>query len=215
MSTPSQHFQNLKSDIRELRKHLLPRKFDTFLNYKPIALTRSIAFCIMSHSAIEFYFEEICCSVAQKAARDAKSRIVKQSGAALLSFSASQYRLPPDTLSPPQPSQSKDWKYQIDIFERIQHAASLYINEIRIKNHGVRESNILSLCLPVGVLPDSIDPIMVTELDDLGKARGGFAHKGLHAHVRNAINPQDEFMRISRIMRLIQPLDLGLVSLLI
>lgn len=55
---PSKHYSDLKTSIRSLRRHLLPAKFDPTGTYRDRVFTGVVAFRVLSHAAIEQYFEE-------------------------------------------------------------------------------------------------------------------------------------------------------------
>jgi hypothetical protein len=82
-----------------------------------------------------------------------------------------------------------------------------YFRLVREDNHGIRERNLLSLLLPIGIDHNSLDPTFLANMDSFGKLRGAAAHTSSRSGVRSAADPADEFNRVLSLMQGIQVID--------
>lgn len=211
----SKAFRSLRDNVRTLRRHLLPSRFRIAGNYGDEVFTGVVAFRVLCHGAIEEYFEERAIEIARLAhicCRD-HGRI-SVTAASLVAFSGVEMRLPPETIDPPQVSKAATWPNEIEFRERVGACASRYIARLKSDNHGVRERNLLSILIPIGVEPNKIDRLFLSEIDNFGKTRGEYAHSGVVTHVKKRPNPKDELEKINKLIEMIELVDKELDLLL-
>ncbi|HEY8593940.1 MAG TPA: hypothetical protein VIL84_01750 [Devosiaceae bacterium] len=215
MAMPSTHYRELIAGVRTLRKHLLPGKFDPNGNYRERVFTGVVAFRVLSHAAIEEYFENRAIEIAVSALKACQnSGKISRPALTLLGFSGTELRLPPDTIDPTQPSKTTDWASEIDIDQKLNDCVTSFIRRLKNDNHGVLERNILSVLLPVGIKPGDIDRLFLSDMNDFGKTRGEYAHTAPKRHTTKKPNPEIEFRRVSQLVGQIRPID-GLLDQLL
>jgi hypothetical protein len=131
----------------------------------------------------------------------------------LLAFSGKEMRLPPATLQASNEQKKKAWPELIDIAERITPVIRDFNYMIRLKNHGIKEENLLSLLLPIGVDHSNLDPIFLADMDSFGTMRGAAAHTSSSTVVRKEIDPAEELKRVEGLMPGIESVDALIDSL--
>lgn len=204
----SDHYSRLRSSITSLRQHLLPQRFKFDGSYRPSVFTKVLAFGVLSHAALEEYVENRVIEAAQSAVGACKTKgIVTPCAASLLAFGGVAMTAPPPTLVAPQPSQKDQWKFDLDIRERVIKCGANFIRNVKVNNHGIKEKHILSMLLPVGVPSDCIDPVLLSELETFGELRGAYAHQTPDRHVTMQPNPEEELERVRRIVKMFYPID--------
>ncbi|GJE54427.1 HEPN domain-containing protein [Methylobacterium thuringiense] len=199
----------LNEQIAYLRTHLLPAVFDPTGNYSDQSIfVKALAFRVLAHAEIEEFFEERVTEIAKTAWASWKEKChVSATAMCLIAFSGREMKLPPDTYSAPGDNQKKIWPSLIDVNHRLNEAVSLFIKQISINNHGIREKNILGMLLPVGIDHKKIDDVFLTEIDDFGQQRGKAAHTSSAKFVQQGIDPKGEYDRLLKIVSLLLPLD--------
>lgn len=212
---PSSSYTQLRSNVRLLRKHLLPNKFKSSGRYSEGVFTRTGAFRVLSHAAIEDYLEERTSEIAREASIQAKKTgKVCRCSIALIAFSEGVSGKPPASLTATDPSSAKIWDTKIQYTEKIVQSASRFIAHASGHNHGVREENLLALLLPVGFPHKKLDPVLVSELDDFGRERGEFAHSSTSKAVQQNPNPDLELKRVKRLVEWLKDIDEELTEIL-
>jgi len=212
---PSKHFEALEKGVELLREHLLPESFDPTGSYSEHVLTRALAFRVLAHAEIETYFE----ARVLEASRDALKHFQKEGGVrraliALLAFSGSLAETPPDTLSAPQPNQEKHWNSKIELEEKLRVAVNAFDRVVK-NNHGVKESNLLRLLLPVGIKPADLDPNLLSNISAFGENRGDAAHSSVvSVKTRQPPDPESEYNTVKALLADLIKLDECLDALL-
>jgi len=214
----SHRFQILVGRIIDLRKCLLPLQFSptgVYDNDDHVRI-KSLSFRVLTHAEVESYFEDRVIEVAKNALAAWRSRnTISRSLVHILAFSGSEMELPPSTIAAPSPTQAKSWPSRISIDERIENATTKYIRGVTVDNHGIREKNLISMLLPVGVDVLRIDPIFLANMDNFGKKRGDAAHQSTSVQVTTGIDPKDEFQNIVTILAGIKLIDEQLDKLIV
>ena len=208
----STQFQHLFEQLEELRRIFnldnytseiddIPREQEIYCK----------AYSLLAHAEIEHYFEEICRKIALSAKHNWDNQ--RSTSITLLSiilFSEKE-KEPPHSLKPPQQSQEKKWRERIDFSEKIKYSFNAYIDIIN-NNNGVKEKNILSLLLPIGIKADDINEFFLAILNDFGTKRGRFAHTTNAVAIKT--NPKDEIRDIEQILTQLKEMDKTLMALL-
>jgi hypothetical protein len=71
--------------------------------------------------------------------------------------------------------------------KEIERAVAFFKNEVR-QNHGIKEKNVLSLFLPLGVAHSDLDSVWLATVNSFGQKRGDSAHTW--AKTRQQIDPK-------------------------
>lgn len=212
---PSYHYRKLRISIRSLRRHLLPQAFSPTGAYRERVFTGVVAFRVLCHAEIEEYFEIRTVEIAKSAFSQYRNTgKVSLPAIALMSFSGREHRLPPHTIDPPDPSMRKTWLSEVELKQRLNDCTAAFIRRVSQENHGVRERNIVSMLLPVGIESSSIDRVFLSEIDNFGSIRGEYAHKSPSVHTLKKPDPKDELLKIRNLLELILPIDKHLDHLL-
>jgi hypothetical protein len=188
---------------------LLPQKFSPTGTYRsPNGVTvRALSFRVLCHAEIEQYFEDRAVEIAKTALSSWKSsRHLCSATFSLLAFSGIVLEKPPATLKP-KPKDQKDWPSLLSPDQRLRDSVTQYVHFALHENHGIREHNLLSLLLPIGIPADSIDDVFVADLDDFGKQRGETAHSTTKGQVKYGINPEAEYKRVQALLSGLKPID--------
>lgn len=207
----------MRRQIYEYRRVLLPRD----LNADIIDLTtrmsvRALSFRLLSHGEIETYLEARALEILMAADAAWKSRRhISKTTLCVLAFSGASLASLPDTLKAPANKKDADWDALIRPDRRISKSISDFTYFLRRQNNGIKESNLVSILLRIGVDPDHIDEVVVAELNDLGTKRGEAAHGGAFGSVKKGVNPRDEHQQVKRICDGLRELDKKLTELLL
>lgn len=206
----SERFLQLTAQLSTLRAHLLPDPFEEtglYEDQEKVA-TSALAYRVLSHAEIEAYFEDRAIEVVNKArlAWENSSHISRVS-LCLMAFSGRTMALPPDSLEPPNDNKRRIWPELLDIDKRLKPVFTDYNTYVRIENHGIKEKNLLSILLPIGIEHSSLDPAFLVEIDSFGSLRGHTAHTSSRAAVRRAVDPKEEFNRVESLIVGIQAID--------
>jgi hypothetical protein len=187
----SKRYKELVKEIHTLRKYLLPRQFDPIGKYLDEELIKAIAFRVLAHAELESYVEDRVMELAKVATRSWKTN--KKASCTLmglLAFSGDEMELPPDSLTPMQPTQKSIWGKKIYLNNKIDDCMINFVGSVK-KNHGIKERNLLKFLLPVGVEADSLDQTWLATMNSFGERRGESAHKSTGSYrATQQINPR-------------------------
>lgn len=196
----SARYREMRSGITRLRGLLLPSKFDPTGLYTPRVHQKAAAFRLLAHAEFESYLEDVAVQHLQAKLRDWES-FGKSSHtlASLMAYDEVAGKEPTSILSPPQ-------KPSPDYGKRLNDAATRFNTRVRVYNHGVRESNILGILLPLGIDQSRIDLIWLAALDSWAKDRGEVAHKSPTKISKN-IDPAREYKQVQSLAEGFKTLD--------
>jgi hypothetical protein len=214
----SPEYISLRSGIAELRKHLLPAKFDSTGTYKHPAKVsaKAASFRVLAHAEFEAYLENRAVEIAKTAWKSWKANThVSPVLMCLLGYSSLQMKLPPETIKPSNNQTAQEWKEEfLSLYDKLNKSVSTFVRRAVVENHGVKEGNVLSLLLPIGFDSDKIDPLLLLDLNTFGEARGRAAHSGGVYFVTQLINPADEHQKVKKLLKDLLPVDAELDTLL-
>lgn len=164
-----------------------------------------IAYKLLAHAEFESYFEDIGREIALKAiVAWKKDGRVSLTLLCLIAFQERMMEPPPPSLSPPQPNLAGKWKEKLYYQQKIQQAVDNY-NTAVAKNHGIKEGNILNILLPVGLNPDKLDPLSLTNFSNFGQDRGKIAHSS--TQLASMLNPADERSIVNSLLEAVEEID--------
>jgi hypothetical protein len=207
---PSERFLQLTAQLSTLRGHLLPNPFEEtglYEDHEKVAAS-ALGYRVLSHAEIEAYFEDRALEIVNRArlAWENSSHISRVS-LCLMAFSGLTMALPPDSLQPPSENKRRIWPDLLDLGRRLRPVFTEYNTYVRTENHGIKEKNLLSILLPIGIEHSSLDPAFLVEIDSFGSMRGHTAHTSSRAAVRRAVDPKEEFNRVESLLGGIEAID--------
>jgi len=195
----SNRFDILKKELVKLKKQFLP-KINPTGSYSEKQLALTIAYRVLAHAEIEAYFEDRVWEAALHAKRNwdnegKSSRIL----ISLVAFSGQMMDLPPNTCTPVNGSKRISPE-KIKINEKVTLSINAFYKVIE-QNHGLKESNLLALLLPIGISSDGLDTVFLANMNTFGQDRGIVAHSSATSYrgVNNLPDPATELNRIKQI----------------
>lgn len=187
----SRRFNQLKSRLTVIEATFLPPIKPTG-NYTKKEQDHVRAYLLLNHAEIEAYFEEIAENKVKTAFKAWKINKTKSNVLlSLVSFHEAKVK-------------------QQGIGDRINQTLTTYIQSLR-KNHGIKEQNILSILLPVGLDIGEIDTTWLNTISSFGQNRGEIAHTS--ATVQQPLDPATIKSTIHQIMGEIADIDLKIKKL--
>lgn len=172
MPTPKR-LQRLLTRLDNLEGHFLPASFSLTGRYTRRQRDHIKAFLLLIHAELESYFEDR----ARKLVANAHARYQSKGVCTpLLSRLLVYHCAAKDELSPVSPnSASKAVNYYLDHLE---------------KNHGIKERNLLTIFLPLGIGHAELDAQLIAACNQLAQKRGQFAHASFKTHQQ--VDPKAE-----------------------
>lgn len=203
----SARYRALGPRITELRHHLLPATFDPTLPYSDRQDDRIRGFRLLAHAELEACIEDLVRETVVSAWKgwqsDQKPRTCLM---ALVAYYEGDLGSLPDRLDPTKPG-----KKLIHLADRVDRARNHHINQVVFKNHGIREPNLLSMLLPVGILESDINRTWLATIDSFGTERGATAHQSGRAQQKP--DPEQELRTVRAIAKGLAALDSRLTAL--
>lgn len=214
----SSRFAELRARTNDLRKLLLPARFDPTGSYRhPTRVsTRALSFRVLAHAELEAYFEDRVLEVSLAALRAWQiDRHVSEVTLHLIGFAGRTLELPPSSLSSADAKRAKEWATRTTIEDRLSRSVSDFQKRVRVENHGIKEANLLQMLIPIGFDISKCDAVFMGSMNAFGEARGLVAHTSGRAHVRKGVDPKDEYENLRAIITSIAPIDEEISRLLI
>ena len=197
----SSRYRRLRSRLRELRSHFLPRSFDPTGTYSERQIDRTRAYKLLAHAEIEWYLEEIVVETANTAFDAWQQRgVITEPLVAMVAYMENTLGAVPTTKS----------TSQRDLNLRIEQSKNYFNTHVKSRNHGLRERNILRLLLPVGLSEFDIDSFWLATTDSFGQSRGLTAHRS--NQVDNRPDPRNEFEIVRQVLEGLSDIDARLLS---
>ncbi len=172
MPTPKR-LQRLLSRIKKLEEHFLPATFSLTGRYNRRQHDFTKAFLLLVHAELESYFEDRARKLAMKAqARYQRSGTCTQVLSRLLVY----HHATKEELGPVSA-------------QTVQKAVNYYFGHLD-NNHGIREKNLRTIFLPLGISHAAIDAQLIAACNQLSEKRGQFAHASFKTHQQ--VDPKTE-----------------------
>lgn len=125
----------------------------------------------------------------------------------MIAFSGLLMEAPPETMVASQPTQRAKWDDKIKLVNKAVLAGNSFHNIIE-QNHGIKEKNILSLLLPIGIDPDEIDAAWLSGMDSFGAERGLVAHGSQSVYRTQQLpDPESEYNKVILLLSGIRLID--------
>lgn len=197
----SKRFRVLEKELNRLRKYFLPKKFNPLGRYTERQLAHATAYRILAHAEIEAYLEDRVKEVADNAMQEwRESNKISRTLLCLLAFSGLQLESPPDSLTSSQTSLNKKSREKLQLKKKIGKIYSSFLASVD-KNHGLKESNILALLLPVGIDSQDLDQGWLNLMNTFGEKRGLIAQTSASSYkTTQPLDPKQELDTVQQII---------------
>jgi hypothetical protein len=198
-------FRQLTKELNRLKKQFLPRKFSEINNYSERQLALTLAYRVFAHAEIESYLEDRVWDTVLAA-----KKIWDNQGKAsrvllcLIAFSGQEMENPPDTITPLKGNKNVP-EDKLKINKKIDMAIGCFKSVID-QNHGIKETNLLKLLLPIGIDSDDLDQVWLANMNTFGEERGEIAHSSA-IKTKQTPNPADELERVKQIIEELERVD--------
>jgi HEPN superfamily RiboL-PSP-like protein len=191
---PSARYKMLSQRLTELRRHLLPAKFDPTGSYPDRIHERARAFRLLIHAEFEAFIEDRVADILD--ARFAQWKQTRKTSRCLVSLAAYHEGVqirndPTSLLQPPQ-------KASPLLEERMEKAKNSLRYYIKSQNNGVKEANLLRLLMPLGMESHEFDMTWLTTINSWATQRGEYAHKSW-TKIQTLPDPYEE-LRMARLL---------------
>jgi hypothetical protein len=208
----SLRFRQLTKELNRLKKQFLPRKFSEINEYSERQLALTFAYRVFAHSEIESYLEYRVWDTVQTA-----KNIWDNQGKAgrvllcVIAFSGQEMENPPDTITPLKGNKNVSLD-KLKITKKIDIAIRCFKSVID-QNHGIKETNLLKLLLPIGIDSDDLDQVWLANMNTFGEESGEIAHSS-GIKTKKTPNPADELERVKQIIQELEKVDQLITNLL-
>jgi len=172
MGTPKR-LQRLLTRLDKLEAHLLPPVFSLTGRYAPRQRDYTKAFLLLAHAELESYFEDRARKVVSVAeAQYQRTGICTPVLSRLLVY----HNAMKDELGPASR-------------HTVAKAINYYLDNLD-KNHGIKEQNLRTIFLPLGISHAELGARLVTACNQLAQKRGEYAHASFKTHQQ--VDPKTE-----------------------
>jgi len=168
----------------ELRKTFLDFSTRSAGNYSQSEMTKGAAYLVLSHAAIEEFFEGIAANIATRSEKKFKTTGKINKVIAFIMYEYGAKKNLPSEL----PTK--------DVHSSLVFSALGNYKRVVEANNGIKEHNLCRLFMPLGYAFDQVDPLLLPELDAFGSARGDLAHKSLKSKQFDPFTAQAQLERI-------------------
>jgi hypothetical protein len=172
MPTPKR-LQRLLTRLDKLESHFLPAVFSLTGRYSPQQHDYTRAFLLLVHAELESYFEDRARNLVTLAQAQYQRKGVCTP---VLSRLIVYHQATKDELGPVS-------------MIAVGKAMNYYLDHLD-KNHGIKEKNLLTIFLPLGIGHADLDAQLVTACNQLAQKRGQFAHASFKTHQQ--VDPKTE-----------------------
>jgi len=208
----SLRFRQLTKELNRLRKQFLPRKFSEINEYSERQLALTFAYRVFAHAEIESYLEDRVWHTVLTAKNSWDNQ--GKAGRVLLcviAFSGQEMENPPDTITPLKGNKNVSLD-KLKITKKIDIVIRCFKSVID-QNHGIKETNLLKLLLPIGIDSDDLDKVWLANMNTFGEERGEIAHSSA-IKTKKPPNPADELERVKQIIQELEKVDQLITNLL-
>lgn len=178
---------------------MLPQRFSPTGAYSARVYDRTMAFRLLVHAEFEAYFEDRVFALCNSAYLDWQTTGARRKPiVALLAYCESPGGAPTSLLNPSA-------KPAIDLNDRVTQARNGLNTYVKTRNHGVKESNLLAMLLPVGITSIDLDMTWLAAIEAWATQRGQGAHKSNRVQVK--VDPQAELQTVKYLLDGVRDLD--------
>lgn len=208
---PSTWFASLEKRLDVLREHLLPPEFSKDGRYREEEIDYAKGYRLLVHAEIEAYLEARCKEVIVSALTNWKKKSL--ASVPILSLLVHWNAGWPKGRDEDLTFDSLPVKDELkNISDGLNQAAKEYFRHLK-QNHGIKESNLHLLLLPIGINFPDLDQTWIALMNSYGETRGLIAHGSSEA--TKEINPQDELNDVQDLRAGLRSLDKMLSALIL
>ena len=180
-------FQRLQSGLANVQRLFLPQVRDpSGASYTDDDLHKAAAYIAIAHAEVQHYLDDRTKELSLKARSAFSTKgFISQELFGMVAYLSAGLTLPAEydpALRAEQKNKSPTFAiptgYPIVLAELVNAAADAY-EKIRIKNGGIKSSNLTKLLLPLGFPASSLYSKWLAKMDALGTDRGNQVHKSL------------------------------------
>jgi HEPN superfamily RiboL-PSP-like protein len=197
----SARFLQLSRRAKKLRQIFLPKNFSPTGAYTSRQLDLARAYRLLVHAEIESYLEDRSKDLAVRATRQFKSdRRPRKVVLNLLSFHSRGKAIDESKMLSLYASGAEH------VDDSLDSAAAAYHYSVQ-QNHGVKQTDLMKLLLPLGFQPSGLDALFIATLDSFGTNRGEVAHTSIKT--QQQIDPKTELDTVSLLLKHLENIDSG------
>lgn len=202
-------FKQLIAELRRLRSHFLPYKWEPTGSYSERKFDRARAYRILVHAEIEFYIENLLLdTVEQKYQAWKVAKSPSYIMTCLVIASKMEWQdVETETLEL-KPLDLKQIKIRRDddsIHGIIERAVIRYRDIVK-DNNGIKTVDLKRLLMPVGIAMSDLDPTWLNNMNSFGGQRGFIAHTS-RLGVKNVLDPKTEKDTVDNLLKGLKDLD--------
>lgn len=201
----SARFAQLSKRLTELRRHLLPARFDPTGTYSARVHERARAYRLLAHAEFESFIEDRVIEILNLRLADWRNnRKVTRCLISLIAYHEGilSGNEPTSILRPPQkPSPS--------VMDRVTSASNSFQYYVRVKNHGVKEENLMRMLMQLGMEVTDFDTAWLSTIDSWATTRGTYAHQSA-LKVQQLPDPHEELRTVQSILKGFRKVDRSL-----
>jgi hypothetical protein len=212
----SPHFRKLDRRLKQLRHHLLPKKYSPTGDYTSKQRDMAMAYRLLCHAEIEQYIEDSSLSVVQTKIASAKSSgRANLTALTLIAYHRTGWEgLLNNEVSKYLPKKKEERNlFKDPLGKLLDESLQTYRVQMVNNNNGIRVENLQKLLRPIGVNFDSLDEEWLIAIDDFGKLRGKIAHTS-GVGITHLIDPKTEADLVTILLVGLNSLDNLLFKLL-
>lgn len=193
----SARFRSLRARILDLERRLVP-KVKTSGKYTAQERDLLRAYRLLVHAEIEAYFEDCVTDITDRALQlFTKRNRAGRPLAALMTYSKLSVESVPASLA--------SGAAKINPLARMQRVVAQFKIEVIQGNHGIKETNVIRMCYPIGIEHADLDPTFMNTFNSYGASRGATAHQSFKA--QQPIDPVTEVAVVGGLVTELEKLD--------
>lgn len=203
----SRRFRQMRSELRRLREHFLPPRWDPTGAYSERKLDRTRAYRILAHAEIEFFLENLLLDLVERDYNDWRTnKTPSHTMICLLAASKLGWDdLETESMELKEILPPRIRKGDASIVFMIDRAVSQY-REIVKDNNGIKSKNLKRLIMPLGISLSDLDQIWLNDMNSFGGRRGFIAHTS-RLGVTNLPDPRAEKQTVDGLLIGLSELD--------
>lgn len=202
----TQRYRQLKSEMRRLRSHFLPKKFDPTV-YSERKFDRARAFRILAHAEIEFFIENIALDVVEheyeqwKLSKEPSYVVICLMASCRIGWQDTETEdLQLHRIDPP-----KIRKEDESINQIIGRSVEQFRNIVEA-NNGIKSQNLKRILMPIGIALSDLKQTWLNNMESFGSIRGFHAHTS-RIGLKNPLDPKSEMDKVDLLMEGLKELD--------
>lgn len=200
MADQSTHFKLLTQNLNKIKEIFLSIEVKSDGSYTERERAMASAYGLLAHAEMEYYFETVAREVVQNVYKKWKSDKIPSHVLMSLAIFMDIKEQMPEIVS--KGAIDKDKEGLIE--NRLEKYVSKYIG-ILASNHGIKETNLLQMLLPLGIHVNEIDTAFLISMDSFGRDRGKIAHNSIKT--QTMIDPFTKEKDVTNILAEIGKLD--------